>query len=75
LQFNAMRHLFMSRGSDPVQATNQARAALFGMVQSQASMISYNSVFMLLGIMFLVMLPFALLMHRAKVSGGAIAAH
>ncbi len=75
MQFGAMRQAFIAHGSDPVQATNQARAALFGMVQRQASMISYNSVFMLLGLMFLIMLPFVFLMKKAKPKDGPIAMH
>ena len=53
----------------------QARAAMFGLVQRQASMISYNSVFMILGLMFLIMLPFVFLMHKAKPKDGPISMH
>ena len=45
-------------------ATNRAYAAMFGMVQRQAAMVSFVGLFQLLGIMFLLLLPLVLLMKR-----------
>ena len=73
--FMATRQAFMTRGSDPVTAANQARAALFGMVQAQAAIIAYNHVFLLLGILFFILLPFVFLLRRAKHQQGGVAAH
>ena len=72
---HSLQGMFMSAGADSATATNQARAALFGMVQRQASMIAYNSIFLILAGLFLVMLPFILLMRRPEAGGGPMAVH
>ena len=56
----------MAAGSDPVTASQRAYAAMFGMVQRQAMMVSFVDVFRLLGTMFLLLLPLILLMKRPK---------
>ncbi|PYY04668.1 MAG: EmrB/QacA family drug resistance transporter [Acidobacteria bacterium] len=65
---------FVAQGADPVTAIDRAYAALWGLVERQAAMLSYNDVFQVLAIMFLVMFPFILLMRRPK-RGGAVMAH
>jgi len=70
-----MQGMFSSQGGDPVAAMRQARAALFGMVERQASMLAYNSIFLILAFLFVIMLPFIFLMRRPKTKGGAMAAH
>jgi DHA2 family multidrug resistance protein len=69
--FNQMRGAFMAAGADTVTATNRAYAAMFGMVQRQASIVSFVTLFQWLGIVFLVLLPLILLMKRPR--GGPIA--
>ena len=54
----------MAAGADPVTATNRAYAALFGMVLRQASMVSFVTIFQLLGFVFLALIPLVLLMKR-----------
>ena len=66
---------FMARGSDAVTAARQAQAALWGMLQRQAAMLSYNDTFFFLGILFAVLLPLVLLMRRPRSAGGMGAAH
>jgi DHA2 family multidrug resistance protein len=66
----SMKQAFMSRGMDATTAAQQANAGLFGMVQQQASMISYADVFFLLSIMFAACLPLILLMKKAPKGGG-----
>jgi DHA2 family multidrug resistance protein len=61
-----LRQTFMSRGADPVTATRQAHGALWGALQQQAAILSYNDVFRFLGWMFLLMLPLLLLMEKPK---------
>jgi DHA2 family multidrug resistance protein len=73
--FTSLKAMFQSRGGDPVLAAHQARAAMFGMVQQQASMIAYNDVFRLLCLLFLFMMPFIFLMKRPTHSRGPAAAH
>jgi DHA2 family multidrug resistance protein len=70
-----LRGAFMAAGADGVTATDRAYAALFGMVQRQASMVSFVGIFQLLGIMFLAMIPLVLLMHRPRMGGGPVGAH
>jgi DHA2 family multidrug resistance protein len=64
--FTQTRAAFMAAGADVVTATNRAYAALAGMVQRQAAMVSFVGLFQLLGVMFLLLLPLVLLMKRPK---------
>jgi DHA2 family multidrug resistance protein len=70
----AARAAFMAQGMDVVTATRQAYAAVFGMIQQQAAMISFIGAFRLLGIMFLCMVPLILLMRAPRHKGGGAAA-
>lgn len=72
---HSLQAMFMSRGADVVTATRQARAAMFGMIQQQASMLAYNSIFLILAVLFLFMLPFIFIMHRPQAKGGAMSLH
>jgi DHA2 family multidrug resistance protein len=71
MMFDQMRGAFMAAGADAATASQRAYAALFGMVQRQASIVSFVTLFQLLGIVFLAMLPLILLMKRPR--GGPIA--
>jgi DHA2 family multidrug resistance protein len=64
--FAQMRGAFMAAGSDATTATQQAYAAMFGMVQRQASMVSFVGLFQLLGFLFLALIPLVLLMKRPR---------
>ena len=70
-----MTGLFISRGGDPPSASKQAQAAIWGTVQRQAAMLSYNDVFMFLAAMFLAMFPLIFLMTKPKRGGAAPMAH
>jgi DHA2 family multidrug resistance protein len=72
---NGFRSQFLAQGSGPVVATEQARAAVFAMVQHEASMMSYNTTFFILAILFLGMIPFVFLMKRPKMKKGPVSAH
>jgi MFS transporter, DHA2 family, multidrug resistance protein len=69
----ALRQSFVARGADPVTASHQAQGALWGMLQQQASMLSYNDVFRFLGGMFFALLPLLFLMEKPKGRGAAMA--
>jgi MFS transporter, DHA2 family, multidrug resistance protein len=71
---DGLRQSFMAQGYDAAAATRRAYATTFGMIQQQAAMLSYNDVFFILAIMFLVMFPFVLLMRKAK-RGGPVMVH
>src|SRR4249919_3454250 len=59
--FEQMRAGFMAAGADAVTATERAYAALFGMLQRQAAMVSFVGLFQTLGIVFLCLIPLVLL--------------
>lgn len=69
-----MRAFFMSQGKDAVTATKQAQGAVWGMVQRQAAMLSYNDAFRFLGIMFVALFPLIFLLRKPK-GGGPVAVH
>ncbi len=66
---------YLAAGSDPVTATQRAYAAAFGIVQRQATMLSFVELFRGLGVMFLVLVPLVMLMKRPRSTAGAAAAH
>jgi DHA2 family multidrug resistance protein len=70
-----MRDAFMAGGMDFATATKQAYAAMFGMVQQQAAMMSYLDAFLLLSILFIFMLPLILLMRKPTKQGAPAMAH
>jgi DHA2 family multidrug resistance protein len=69
-----MKAAFMAAGADVVTAAQRAQAAMFGMVQRQATMVAFVSIFQLLAIVFLAMVPLVLLMKRPRSRGGHSAA-
>jgi DHA2 family multidrug resistance protein len=69
-----LRGLFA--GSGPVLADQQAYAALFGLVQREATMVGLVRVFQFLGILALAMIPLIALTKRPpKVQAGTLAPH
>ena len=60
-----IRRSMMAHGSDAVTALQHAYAAVYGKVQQQAALLSFNDVFWLLAVMFLCMLPLIWLMKRS----------
>lgn len=71
----ALQGMFGAHSGDPTAAMRQARAAVFGMVERQASMLAYNSIFLILAFLFVIMLPFIFVMRRPSMRSGAAAAH
>ena len=65
------RSALMGRGVDAATATQQAYATVFGMVQQQAAIMSYNDIFRLLMILFMALLPLVFLMRKPKHQTGA----
>jgi DHA2 family multidrug resistance protein len=64
--FAQLRAGFISTGADGVTATSRAYAALEGIIQRQAAMVSFVGLFQLLGIIFFALLPLVLLMKRPR---------
>jgi MFS transporter, DHA2 family, multidrug resistance protein len=69
-----LKQNFMSQGDDVANATKRAYDSVWGMLNQQAAMLSYNDVFFILSIIFLMMAPLVLLMRKPK-RGGAAMAH
>jgi len=68
--FESLRSFFMSSGVDAATASQRAYAALFGMVQRQASMLSFNHTYLFLAVLFIIVMPAVFLMRRPKSRGG-----
>ena len=75
LMLENIQKALMARGVDSFTAMRQAYAALFGMVRRQAAMISFNEVFLVLGIIFLAVMPFVLLFRRPAHRPGDVPMH
>ena len=73
--FMGLRNSFMAAGADVVTATARAQAAMFGLVQKQASMVAFVGIFQILGIAFIAMVPLVLLMRRPKRGAPVADAH
>ena len=63
---DSLRAAFISRGIDPVTATRKAYAVLFGMVEQQSSMLSFNYVFGFMTLVFLCMIPLIFILRRPQ---------
>lgn len=64
-----MQQSFIAKGYSPDNALQAAYKALEGMVMKQASVLSYMDVFLYLGIMFLLCIPFVLFVKNRKQKG------
>ncbi len=60
----SLKAAFVARGADAVTATERAYAAVYGMVQRQAAMLSVLDAFRLLAVLLLVVTPLVFLMRR-----------
>ena len=54
------------RGADWTTAGRGSLAVIYGMVQQQAALLSFVEVFRVMGILFLAIIPFVMLMRKAK---------
>jgi MFS transporter, DHA2 family, multidrug resistance protein len=74
--FDQIRNGLIAAGADVVTATERTYAVMHGMLVQQASMVSFVTLFRLLGLVFLAMLPLVLIMRRPqRVAGPPPAAH
>lgn len=72
---SGLQKAYEAHGSSAATALDQAHGALFRLIEQQASMIAYNSVFHMLGYLFLFMIPFIFLMHRPRAGSGPVGMH
>ncbi len=75
LQLGAIEDALRAAGSDPVTAARQAAGVVFGRIQQQAAMMSYNDIFLFVAVLFVATLPLVLLMRRPSHHGPPGAAH
>ncbi len=75
MMFAQLKAGFMASGADAVTATNRAYAAMAGLVQRQAAMVSFVGLFQLLGVLFLALLPLVLIMKRPRAGRAPAGAH
>ena len=59
-----MQAYFIAQGADAKTALDRAYAALQGLVQREASVLSFIDTFYLLGVIFIAMIPLLFLMRR-----------
>lgn len=65
-RYQGMVSNFMQHGMAPNQAKAAALKAMDGSLMNQASVLSYMDVFLYIGIMFLICVPFILMLKNAK---------
>jgi DHA2 family multidrug resistance protein len=65
----------IAHGSDPVTAARQAYVATWGLIQRQASMLSFVDTFLAMAIVFLLVLPLLFVMKRPRHTRGGGAMH
>ena len=70
-KISSMKQLFISKGFSPNEALAKAEQFLEISVMKQSTVLSYMDVFLYLGILFLICVPF-ILMIRTKKGGGKI---
>ena len=73
-----MSHLeagMKAHGSGSAMATRQSYVAMFGMIERQATILSYISVFQLLALIFVLMVPLVMIMKRPSHRVKPVAAH
>lgn len=74
-QLEQLKHGFMLRGIDAVSADKASLAAIYGTVQRQAGMLAYNHIFWIVGLTFLGVMPFLLLLKRQKTAADSEGVH
>ncbi|MGO9231340.1 MAG: DHA2 family efflux MFS transporter permease subunit [Bryobacteraceae bacterium] len=69
-----IQYSIMAHGSDPATALRRAYGTIWGMVQRQASVVSFVDTFLVMSVVFLLMLPLLLVMKkpRYQTKGGAM---
>jgi DHA2 family multidrug resistance protein len=65
-RIDAMQHAFMAKGKPANIALQDAYQAMQGSVLKQASVLSYMDVFLYIGLMFLICIPFVLMVKGNK---------
>lgn len=72
---HGMQGAMTAQGSDPATAARQSYGAVWGLVQQQASMISFVNTFRAMAAVFILVIPLLFLMKRPRHQGGPTAMH
>jgi DHA2 family multidrug resistance protein len=72
---NGIAANMVAHGSDPVTAVRQAYVSIWGLIERQASMLSFVDTFLAMGVVFLLVLPLLFVMKRPQSRGGGAAMH
>jgi DHA2 family multidrug resistance protein len=71
----AIKSGLMAHGMDATSADTASLAVIYGIVRRQAGMLSYNRIFFIVGLAFLVIIPLLLLLKKQKIGTSAIEVH
>lgn len=71
----AYQQMFISKGFSPNESLNKAYQLLEGSVSLQSTVLSYMDVFFYLGVLFLICVPFVLMIKKGKNKVSPAAAH
>jgi DHA2 family multidrug resistance protein len=63
---NGTQGMLMRGGADPVTANRRSLAILYGTVQQQAATLSFLDLFRIMGLLFLISVPFVILFRKQK---------
>lgn len=75
-RYNSMVQLFASKGMAFNQAQQAAYESVFGQIMKQSTILSYMDAFLYIGMMFIICVPFVLMVkNKGKVNLEAAAAH
>jgi DHA2 family multidrug resistance protein len=71
----AIKSGLMAKGIDLFTADTASLAAIYGIVRKQAGILSYNRIFFIVGLAFLVIIPLLLLLKKQKIGAPASDVH
>jgi DHA2 family multidrug resistance protein len=63
---DGMRSWFQSHGADAYTASRRALGGMYGMIQRHANMLSFVEAFWILAVMFLLMIPFVVILRNPR---------
>ena len=73
---SGLEKTMVAHGSDPITDARQAYVAIWGLVERQASMLSFVDTFVAMAVVFLLVLPLLFVMKRPRHGrGGGAAMH
>ena len=74
-RINTFQQMFMSKGFSVNESLNKAYQMLEGIITRQSTVLSYMDVFLYLGVLFLICVPFVLLIKQGKNKVDASSVH